>query len=52
MMGLIYNQENVYRLATSKLERDLDNTYGLDKTTVQVGTIRGLRWSASRLGSM
>lgn len=37
MMGLIYNQENIYRLATSKLERDADNPYGLDESVVPGG---------------
>ena len=37
MMGLIFNRENVYRLATSKLERDTDSTYGLAETVVPGG---------------
>ncbi|HEV2125507.1 MAG TPA: GyrI-like domain-containing protein, partial [Chloroflexota bacterium] len=37
MMGLIYNRENVYRLATSKLHRDVDHVYELDETTVPGG---------------
>lgn len=37
MMGVIYNQERLYRLATSKLERDVDNRLGLDESVVPGG---------------
>ena len=37
MMGLVYNRDEVYRLATSKLGRDSGHTYDLDETTVPGG---------------
>jgi hypothetical protein len=37
MMGLVFNRQGVYRLATSKLERDRDHSYGLDETVVPGG---------------
>lgn len=37
MMGLVFNQEDIYRLATSKLERDSDHSYDLEETVVPGG---------------
>ena len=37
MMGLVYNRQNIYRIATSKLDRDSDHTYDLQETVVPGG---------------
>lgn len=36
-MGLVFNRENIYRIATSKLDRDGDHSYGLEETVVPGG---------------
>lgn len=46
MIGVIYNQERLYRLATSKPERDVDNRLGLDESVVPGGDY--LRLDADR----
>lgn len=33
MLGLVYKRQNLYRLATSRLERDEGRGYDLDETT-------------------
>ena len=37
MMGLVFNRQTVYRLATSKLMRDSGHSYNLDETVVPGG---------------
>lgn len=37
MMGLVFNRQNIYRIATSKLERDSDHAYDLEETVVPGG---------------
>lgn len=37
MMGLVFNRQNIYRIATSKLERDSDHSYDLQETVVPGG---------------
>ena len=37
MMGLVFNRENIYRIATSKLDRDGDHSYDLEETVVPGG---------------
>ena len=37
MMGLVLDREGIYRLATSKLDRDRDHAYGLRETVVPGG---------------
>ena len=37
MMGLVLNRQGVYRLATSKLDRDSDHSYDLEETVVPGG---------------
>ncbi len=37
MLGLVFNREDIYRLATSKLERDSDHSYDLEETVVPGG---------------
>ncbi len=43
MMGLIFNQDNVYLLATSQLERDADIRCGLAESVVPGGDYLRLR---------
>ena len=37
MMGLVFNRQNIYRIATSKLDRDSDHSYDLQQTVVPGG---------------
>jgi hypothetical protein len=37
MMGLVFNRQNIYRIATSKLDRDSDHSYDLQETVVPGG---------------
>jgi hypothetical protein len=37
MMGLVFNRQNIYRVFTTKLDRDSDNSYDLQETVVPGG---------------
>ena len=37
MMGLVFNRQNIYRIATSKLDRDSDHSDNLQETVVPGG---------------
>lgn len=43
MMGLIYAGNDVYRMATNRLDRDLGNPLGHDETVIPGGTYLRLR---------
>ena len=43
MMGLIDNRAGTYRLCTERLPRDLENSLGLDETTILGGPYLRLR---------
>lgn len=43
MFGLVYNQQQIYRLSTVRLDRDADNPLGLDETSIPGGRYLRLR---------
>ncbi|PPF87233.1 AraC family transcriptional regulator [Pseudoclavibacter sp. RFBJ3] len=43
MMGLIFGGDAVYRLATARLDRDVDNALGLDESIIPGGDYLRLR---------
>ena len=43
MLGLIDNRAGTYRLCTERLPRDIENTLGLDETTIPGGRYLRLR---------
>ncbi|MBK4119777.1 hypothetical protein ACUW97_002076 [Kocuria rhizophila] len=43
MMGLIYDGQHVYRMCSTRLDRDADNPLGLDETTISGGAYLRLR---------
>lgn len=47
MMGLVYGDDNVYRLATVRLDRDGDNSLGYAETVIPGGAYLRLRLRGS-----
>ncbi|MCH8612924.1 hypothetical protein [Arsenicicoccus dermatophilus] len=43
MMGLIYGGSQIYRMCSTRLERDADNPLGLDETVIPGGAYLRLR---------
>lgn len=43
MMGLVYGDTGVYRMSSARLDRDRDNSLGLDETSVPGGDYLRLR---------
>ena len=43
MMGLVYGGSNIYRMCSTRLDRDADNPLDLDETTIPGGSYLRLR---------
>ena len=52
MMGLVYGGSQIYRMCSTRLDRDADNLFGLNETVIPGGAyLRFEHWRASRTGT-